>query len=182
MNRRDLLKNMAAFGFVTLFPNSVIKACDNSKPLFIVGLGYAGCNMSNYFCKKGVKAQYLSIKDWDETCEDFKTIDMWFQEDYHYVLLAGLGGVTGSYLIENLNNHLLQKNKQVTTLCSQPFTFEGKLRNKRATIALENIQHIPNVHKIELDNLRPKYGNLSMKESFEKADEEVYLLFSQIVK
>ena len=118
-----------------------------NKRIHFIGLGGAGCNALEYIYRQGIKANYTSITyperphlPPDVHFNAYARISKWhlfeagtlFNENCRYILLAGLGGDTGSYLVEELTPLLWVQNKEFLILCSSPFSFEG---NQRRIIA-----------------------------------------------
>ncbi|HYK74892.1 MAG TPA: hypothetical protein VEV44_17500, partial [Pseudoneobacillus sp.] len=68
-----------------------------------------------------------------------------FKDDNRYILLAGLGGFTGTFLAEKLTLMLDENKKDFLTICSLPFSFEGKKRSTWANKVRQNLRSIPNV-------------------------------------
>jgi cell division GTPase FtsZ len=104
-----------------------------------------------------------------------KKLKNFFSNDYHYILLAGFGGFTGTVLTRELAFMLKEKLIPFNIICTMPFEFEGKTRKIFANSAKQKLQDIPNIQYFDLDFIREKYGNLLMEDAFEKANEEIYL-------
>ena len=94
-----------------------------------------------------------------------------------FILITGLGGFTGSYLAKELSLMLHAENKNFQTICSLPFTFEGKKRRENATKALSAIKHLPQVKYFELDSLKQKHGDLVLSNAFDRADMEFWKVY-----
>ncbi len=105
-----------------------------------------------------------------------------FSHDHKYVLLAGLGGFTGTSLAVQLTPWLKETNKEFITICSLPFHFEGLKRRSYAENAMEKLQAIPNFSHYRLETLRRKYGDITIKDAFEKADEDFYRIYRKWVR
>ena len=67
-----------------------------------------------------------------------------FRENHWYVLIAGLGGYTGTKMVEELTLWLDDVGKVFATICSLPFYFEGKIRNTIAEKSLIKLRQICN--------------------------------------
>jgi hypothetical protein len=98
-----------------------------------------------------------------------------------FVLLAGLGGFTASMLAKELTLKLHASNKDFQTVCSLPFTFEGKKRREKALKALKAIKHIPQVKYFELDSLKQKYGDLVLSNAFARGDMEFWKVYRRML-
>jgi len=104
-----------------------------------------------------------------------------FNGDERYVLLAGLGHYTGTKLAEALSLQLHQDKRDFVTLCSVPFSWEGRAYNTYARNAITTLQAIPGFNFFELDSLREMYDDLLLSEAFDKADELFYSVFENIL-
>ncbi len=98
-----------------------------------------------------------------------------------FVLLAGLGGFTGSKLAQQLTLRLHEENKFFQTICSLPFTFEGTKRRKNALKVLNPIKELPQVKYFELDSLKQKYEDLILSKCFERGDMEIWEVYRKIL-
>jgi len=103
-----------------------------------------------------------------------------FRADCRFVLLAGLGGYTGTKMAEALSGMLLKQQKDFLTLCSMPFSFEGRSRLAYAREARERMKVIPNCHFFELDLLRNEHENLMLSEVFPAGDRYFYKIISKL--
>ena len=132
------------------------------KTTHFIGLGGCGCNVLQFFHKKGLVGKYTGITDLGERIlypginyisftpprydpfnlsnprvlfpdmrqklvmpEEIKDL---FRENHRYVLIAGLGGYTGTKMVEELTHWLDDVGRVFVTICSLPFYFEGKIR------------------------------------------------------
>lgn len=94
-------------------------------------------------------------------------------QDCRFVLIAGFGGYTGTYMTEQLT-YLLNKNgKSFFTVCSSPFDFEDKNRKKIAREIKRKLQSVSELACIECNSIRNEYGNIPVKEAFERVDGEI---------
>lgn len=103
-----------------------------------------------------------------------------FKDNHHFVLLAGLGGYTGTYMIQELAPWLHWQNKDFMSICCLPFHFEGEGRKAYAENARKMLKSIPGFTCFSLSEIAEKYGNMSVKRAFEKADEEFLLKYTKI--
>lgn len=97
-----------------------------------------------------------------------------------FILLVGLGGLTGSYLVRDIADLLKKDNREFAIICSLPFNFEGEIRNSCANMVKDKLSGLPNFHYYLNENMREKYGNLRISEAFDKTDEEVLKMFSTL--
>jgi len=148
------------------------------KTTHFIGLGDCGCNVLEFFHKKGLEGKYTGITELGERIlypginyipftpprydpfnlskpkaffpdmrqklimpEEIKDL---FSENHRYVLLAGLGGYTGTKMVEELTLWLDDIGKVFVTICSLPFYFEGKIRNTNAEKSLIKLRSIYN--------------------------------------
>jgi hypothetical protein len=100
-----------------------------------------------------------------------------FRDDSTYVLLAALGGYTGSKLVRELAEYLVLKNKRFIIICSAPFSFEGKVNIALAERIKEQLRPLPDFHCFDLQSLREIHGNMTLSDAFAKADEQFYDIF-----
>ena len=174
--------------------------------IHFVGLGGAGCNVLETFYRRGIKARYTCITDPERkhlpkdihsihycspkdeamrgTLADMsvplvlpENVKAVFSENHKYVLLAGLGSYTGTYMVEELNIWLKENNKDFMSICSIPFRFEGDLRTKHAERLKNKLQSLPNFKYFELDILMEKFGEKSFPKGLKIAADEMYKLF-----
>lgn len=90
------------------------------------------------------------------------------------VFLAGLGGVTATLLFQSIGCHYSNSNQSLEWLAMMPFEFEGSWRSKNARQAVQVLadqRREPTL--IYLEEIRTRYGNLSIRSAFQKADEWV---------
>jgi cell division GTPase FtsZ len=125
-----------------------------------------------YFGKEGHKVRF---SDFSQPVIVPKKLNNFFSNDYHYVLLAGFGGFTGTVLTRELSIRLINNGKSFSVFCTLPFDFEGENRRAFANSVRQKLQGFSNFHPYHLNELRLKYGNLQINEAFQKADEEIYL-------
>lgn len=95
-------------------------------------------------------------------------------KDKHYVLLAGLGGFTGSYLCKVLPVFLHANKLCYNSIISLPFTHEGLIKRKQAMVIKHSLGYQPNTVFVDYVGIREKQGNFKLKEAFKIADEYVY--------
>ncbi|MBU3663787.1 MAG: hypothetical protein FGM41_11410 [Bacteroidetes bacterium] len=99
-----------------------------------------------------------------------------FKPEAHCLLIAGLGGYTGTYLMEHFGTWLLEHQLSFTAICVLPFSFE---RDGSKTI-IKRIQKKFKGNKrfqfIDLDTYKEKFGAKPLQELFEQVNEDVYAL------
>ncbi|MEI6880567.1 MAG: hypothetical protein WCK82_04510 [Bacteroidota bacterium] len=203
INRRQAIKSMAAFGAMTVLSNKEIFGKDVSKPIHFIGLGGAGCNMLEYIHKKGIAARYtcitnpvrnnlsseINVLKFDSP-RNYTLIENWHKQNLklpmsiklllhsnsQYVILSGLGGYTGTMLTKSIMKYLKKQEKDVMTICCLPFKFE----TPRKSIAIEtaaNLNEYNNITYLDLDIVSKGYGQISLKQLFDKVNEDAYRIF-----
>jgi len=93
------------------------------------------------------------------------------------IILAGLGGVLGSWASQVICNHLVAMEKQVVTVLVMPFGFEDE-RMKVAELALTGFDG--SAHRVLCYNdylIRHAPEGASISEAFEIMDEKAFELF-----
>lgn len=161
------------------------------KPTHFVGLGGAGCNALEYIHQQGIIAKYtcISYPERPHLPENIRFIPFireskWqkcdgsklFTRNCRYILLAGLGGNMGSYLVEELTQQLEARHIQFLTICSSPFSFEGKQRRKAAEKVTARFQSTINFICFDLNFLIGTWGDQTLSSAFERADQQFYWL------
>ncbi len=104
-----------------------------------------------------------------------------FKSDEFVVLVSGLGGYTGTNMTEELTLMLHYQERPFLTISSLPFNFEGQKRNLMAQNTVDRLEHIERFHYFKLEDLRAKHDNLTIKDAFEKADEQFYEMYKSIL-
>lgn len=203
INRRQAIKSMAAFGAMTILSNKEIFGKDVSKPIHFIGLGGAGCNMLEYIQKQGIVARYTCITNpvrnnlsseiivlKFDSPRNYTLIENWHKQDLklpmsikmllhsnsHYVILSGLGGYTGTMLTKSIMKHLKKQEKDVMTICCLPFKFETP-RNIIANDISRDLTKHAKVNFIDLNLVSKGYGHISLKQFFDKVNEDTYRIY-----
>ena len=88
-----------------------------------------------------------------------------------YIILVGLGGWTGTSLIQSTLEFLQSNNQQFMAICQLPFEFDGELRKKFALVKQAEIENFKGVYFIDHQNFQ---NTTSIKKLFSEADEEIY--------
>ena len=85
---------------------------------------------------------------------------------------AGMGGGTGTGAAPVIANAAKEMGILTVGIVTVPFTFEGKKRMNQATDGIETMRDVVDtLLVINNDKLREKYGNLSLINAFEQADD-----------
>jgi hypothetical protein len=189
-SRRDAVKLLAALGALSFVPSVALWSSPSGQTTHFVGLGGAGFQLLPYFQKRLPEARFTCIDtELPETKPEnmefirvnlasklSESIQANFRSNDHYVLLAGLGGTTGTYLVGQLSSWLHQNQQSFMTICSLPFTFQGTAMRSQARQATARLSTLPGFHCIDLDEIYEKYRHLPMGEVFERVDEEYYAI------
>lgn len=87
-------------------------------------------------------------------------------------ITAGMGGGTGTGGAPAIAKVCREMGILTVGIVTTPFGFEGPKRMKHAQLGIEELKrHVDTLLVINNDKLRQQYGNLKMKEAFEKADD-----------
>ncbi len=86
-----------------------------------------------------------------------------------FVLIAGLGGITGSFLIKKTAEYLNAQNKDFRIVASLPFKFEGRKRNYIANSILNELKQYSTCNYFELNKLLAD-KDPTIKQAFLMAD------------
>ncbi|MBK6345965.1 MAG: hypothetical protein IPF68_08485 [Bacteroidales bacterium] len=125
------------------------------------------------------KQRDFYIPDMEQALEMPDELTGLFRENCRFVLLAGLGGYTGTMMAEALSLMLHKEQKDFLTICSMPFSFEGRNRLTIAREAMERMKVIHNCHFFELDMLRNDHVNMALSEAFPVADSHFYKILQE---
>jgi len=99
-----------------------------------------------------------------------------FEPEAHYVLIAGLGGYTGTYLMAHFGTWLQEHQKSFTAICVLPFSFERAGSKTIIKRIQKKFKENKRFHFIDLDTYQEKFGDKPLQELFEQVNEEVYAL------
>lgn len=98
-----------------------------------------------------------------------------FSENDTYILFTGLGGYTGTKMVEQLIPWLRKHHKGFVVCCSIPFVFEGERRDIALRL-VDQFRLLPNFHHFDLESVREKYRSRTIRAT----DEEFWTLFKKI--
>ncbi|MBP9197761.1 MAG: hypothetical protein KBF35_08845 [Saprospiraceae bacterium] len=96
-----------------------------------------------------------------------------FNENDTYILLAGLGGFTGTKVSESLIYWLRENKRDFHAILSLPFKFESRRRNY-AQKMIEKYQKFPNVYFFDNEEIKEICGNKHIAETLVSSDNEFY--------
>lgn len=96
-------------------------------------------------------------------------IEKLFKKEHHFIILATLGGCTGSLYATAIMEKLMEESRSFTFIVSTPFSFEGRNRMQNANIFLQRFGNNPHVNILWFDDLR-KDADLLLRQAFLYAD------------
>lgn len=102
-------------------------------------------------------------------------------KDKYYVLLAGLGGFTGSYLCKALPGFLRANSLSYNSIISLPFSHEGLIKRKQVLAIKHSLGDQSNTVFVDYDSIRAKHGNFKLKDAFNIAIEYSFQVFQQLI-
>ena len=105
-----------------------------------------------------------------------KTIYDLFEPKAHFILIAGLGGYTGSYLMEHFGAWLPKHKISFTAICLLPFSFERKGSKTIIKRVQKKFKAAKNIHFIDLNTYQEKFGDNPLTDLFEQVNQDVYSL------
>ena len=190
-----MIKGLAAFGALALLPKVGVMSNQVNKRLHFVGVGSGGTSAMMHMHAKGIDAKYTCITG---PFVDHITPDVWhlfyvapreyrvynniqeialtqemkdiFKEEDHYIILTGLGGISGTGLISNILKHLQSNGKKYHSICSLPYKEEGRYRMEHANKKKAELEKNENV---AIFDQNPK-GGLNIAKALEKGYEISY--------
>lgn len=161
------------------------------KGLHFIGLGGAGCTALEYIHRQGVQAHYTCITYPERSTlpsdihflpfirecprDIFDGYDLVGRNQW-FILLAGLGGETGTYLVEEFTHLLLYRRRDFFTICSLPFAFEGHQRRTIADGVRAKFESMNNFICFDHNSIVKQWGDMNLTEVFDKADERFFWL------
>lgn len=90
------------------------------------------------------------------------------------IFFAGLGNATGTILYQSLAAFYQGRSSSIQMISTKPFDFEGKRRKDRADLAIRFASDREREPlSFDLEEIRKKYGNLSIRSAYQKAGEEI---------
>ncbi|MEX0882984.1 MAG: hypothetical protein WDZ72_05865, partial [Cyclobacteriaceae bacterium] len=116
-----------------------------------------------------------SNSDMSQSLDTPQEIKDLFDPNDQYFLLAGLGGYTGTNMVETLTTWLLKKDMNFVVICTLPFAFEGSSRNSYASEVVRKFRHLPNFKYFDLEAVMEVHGNNTIP----VANEHFYSIFME---
>jgi cell division GTPase FtsZ len=194
MKRSEFIQSVTGLGIISLL-NPIESLAETEKSTIYIGLGGAGTNMAKGIKNNGIKGEYYSINNlkqdnWDNVLNfiPFKStlneesnaqefinaanevlIDNIFQfhPNYHYKILVGLGGTTGTLLALAIDKKLKNSSINYEINACIPFEFE----TKRRALALEVatiLKFGKHTTLFDLQHFKNRLGNHTFNNFFEK--------------
>ena len=90
-----------------------------------------------------------------------------------YIILVGLGGWTGTSLIQSTLEFLTSTNKQYLAICQLPFEFDGEFRTNFALAKQAEIEKYKGVYFLDHHDFQNRSNIQMLSELFSAADEEI---------
>lgn len=100
-----------------------------------------------------------------------------FESNKTYILLAGLGGYTGTILTQQLISYLESKNKNYLVIACLPLAFESEKAISISNQFILNSKDNKRIQYFAMEELRLNNGDLNLSQFFEKANEKFVELF-----
>lgn len=99
------------------------------------------------------------------------------------ILIACLGGGTGSGTTPKIVEWAKEENILTLIIITKPFSYEGKVINRIAKVSLEKIENnYPSAVVISNNQIRKKLGNLAMEESFSTINEMISIALTDLIR
>lgn len=159
----------------------------------ILAIGGAGCNMADY-CKRNAGSDWLKKADFifaDTDTDNIlriskdghKTLPLClnstgnpftgFKQAENIIILAGLGGETGSLFSEIAAKAAQSEGvENVSLVLTTPFLFEGDGRIARSADVVKQLSGF-NIRILSNEDLTSRYPDLDFFNAFELSDKEV---------
>lgn len=102
-----------------------------------------------------------------------------FTADHRYVLLAGLGGYTGTHMSKEIIPLLQRQGKDFKAIFSLPFVFQGKNVVEFAKEVIDQYFDLPQIKFFNSELIREEYGDMPIKSAYKKVDEELLEIYKR---
>ena len=123
--------------------------------------------------------KFLPVSDMNQPLILPQNIKELFTSNNKYILLAGLGGYTGTYMVEHLADFLKQTKIEFAVICCLPLQFEGKQRKAVAREAQTKLESHVNVTYFDPNTLSQQYGDRSLEDFFDVCNTKVLDIFKR---
>jgi cell division GTPase FtsZ len=100
-----------------------------------------------------------------------------FEPNNHFVIIAGLGGYTGTYMWKHFVKWLTAQQKSFSAIGTLPFSFERKNTQTIVARIQKKMEGKDNCRFIALDTYKENFGNKPLKELFEQVNKDIYSSF-----
>ncbi len=90
-----------------------------------------------------------------------------------FVLVAGLGGLTGTFLMKTLLQELLDADIPFKAIVFLPFEFKRKNERKNIQSFVEQYRDFSQIKFVDLETYKAQYGHLTMTNFFDQIHEEI---------
>ena len=100
-----------------------------------------------------------------------------FEPNNHFVIIAGLGGYTGTYMWKHFAKWLTAQQKSFSAISTLPFSFERKNTQTIVARIQKKMEGKDNCRFIALDTYKENFGNKSLNELFEQVNKDIYSSF-----
>jgi hypothetical protein len=205
MNRKKAIIGPGAMGTLSILPIEISLSIPQKIPLHFIGLGGGGTNILTHFLQNGVTGKFTYISctersdlkkagvdfvpfkspNYQYNHEEFMKYynDLSFpyevkenlNKNDRYVLLAGIGGFTGTKLMDDLLGHLT--GIQHFAICTLPFGFEVPIGQIVGKMFYDKYQGNKSVKFFDLSPFGKANGTLKMAEAFRKCHEQLFILY-----
>lgn len=108
-----------------------------------------------------------------------KTVKKLFDSNEYFVLLAGLGGSTGTLLTTYITQLLHQQSKPFLAICCFPLKYEMQKKLTLARNAIEQLRDVTSFKCIYLDDIAAKSDGLSISGFFDQVSEHFLELYKK---
>ncbi|MCG9879719.1 MAG: hypothetical protein MH472_03890 [Bacteroidia bacterium] len=99
-----------------------------------------------------------------------------FEPKAHHILIAGIGGYTGTHLMEHFAKHLTKQNQTFTAICILPFSFERTGTKTLINRIFNKFKNHPSFHFIELDSYANADDKRTLPELFNEVNMDIVRL------
>ena len=137
---------------------------------------------SSGYARNKIKDRLIWYPDLDFQFVIPDKIQKLFDEDYKFILIAGLGGFTGTLLAESLSLALKSYGIPFHTICSLPLPLEGDERNTFAITTFNKLRMLKNFRYFDFKVLIEQYEDLPLQKSFEIGNEHFYTISQGIMQ
>jgi len=205
MNRKKAIVGLSTMSALSILPIEIFSGIEQKDSLHFIGLGGGGTNILTHFLQNGVSGKFTSItcKERIELKKAGVQFISFKSPKYHYnheefmkyyndlsipnevkeninkndryILLAGIGGFTGTKLMDDILERLT--GIQHFAICTLPFGFELPIGQIVGKMFYEKYHGIKSVKFFDLSPFGKANGTLKMAEAFRKCHEQLFNLY-----